>query len=231
MKAGGSKNVSKNFSKLIEFSDLKNLIDSIKCPSGLKQDQIMVFDPGYSLHVGRPSLIQNTLTSKPYYLTTTFTTKNPICPNTDKELVDYYTNINNTKSTFMKICPYENEWPLLEPHEKFDPLIPLIHRFTAAQLLWPQKFILNDPFISPDLAHFWINYDLYKQYEFTDDDINYYLKDIKSTKFFQRLEYDITEYDIIYYVNYLLKNESGFLIKKFSTWDRDKLGDYLTLDL
>ena len=109
MKVSRSNDVPKNFSKLIEFSDLKNLMNSTNCPKGLTQKQIVVFDPGYSLHVGRPSLIQNTFTGKTYYLVTTFTTKNPICPKTNKKLVDYYTNVNNTKSTFLKICSYENK--------------------------------------------------------------------------------------------------------------------------
>ena len=231
MKLDKSKTISKNLPKLIEFSGLKDLMNSIDCPLGLTQNNVVVFNPGYGLHVGRPTLLISTLTGKMYYLVTTFTTKNPICPNTDEKLVDYYTNISNTKSTFMKILPYENELSLLKPHRQFGPLLPLIHRFTAAQLLWPHKFILNDPSIPSDLAHFWINYDLYKQHEFVDKDINYYLQNIRSTKYFQKLHDDITEYDIICYINWLLRNDSGFLEKKFLTLNHDQLGDYSTLNL
>ena len=154
MKLDKTKNIIK-LSNLKPLNDVLNS-DSKNCPKILKQENLVMIkkDSIPGRHLGRSFKVKNLRTKEEQVIESTCTTKNPKCHDTNENLVEYGTNINNTKITITKTYSHESKYTLLKPDKKFKILMPVVHYFTASKTLFPGGFIFNDPIISPNVTHF-----------------------------------------------------------------------------
>ena len=149
---------TKNIMKLTQLTPLNDVLSSnIKnCPDILKQENLVMIKrdliPGR--HLGRLLKVKNLKTGEKQVMETTCTTKNPQCRETNENLVEYDTGINNTKITITKTYSCESKYPPVVPKDKFKVLMPVVHCFTASKTLLSNRFIFNDPIIYPDVTHF-----------------------------------------------------------------------------
>ena len=225
---------TKNIMKLSQLTPLNNVLNSheTNCPKILKQENLVMIKrdliPGR--HLGRLLNIKNLKTGEKQVMETTCTTKYPTCRDTNENLVEYDTNINNTKITITKTYSCESKYTLVEPNQKFKILLPVVHCFTASKTLFSSRFIFNDPMISPNVTHFWTNCDFPQHFKFTDPDVDAWIRDMEPTKFFQELKSNLTEEELIHYLNWFLRNDPSFLEKIFLTLKHSKLYDYPPID-